>query len=252
MMLRNLVLSCLPVFLTPFMTCAVHAGLISFNPDARLQWHDDFEDNDVTDFSKGAVFHTDTLPDDTVVRRMESGGFYVSSDNFTGNELVRWNNRDVGEQPNWSFVARMTIHGGVMVAVGTSRRDHAAILPENRALRGGSAGDNSQVRSLPNLIGEEILVRMNLFDGDLEASAWLLEDGVPVFLDTVSHSVTVARSRPGLGVGYSDTVETSVTFHEIWVSDSPIEVVPEPPAVALTVFGLFLLAALSQRRRAGC
>lgn len=231
------------------MAAPTYAGLIAWSPDARIKWHDDFEDNDVTDFSDDGVWHISS-PDETVVRRVESGGFYVSSDQFIGMKLDRWDHRDVGARNDWSFASLLTIHSGVFAGVGTTRLDHAAILPGGSSiLRGGNSGDNSVLSGLPNLLGKDVLVRMNLFDGNVEASAWLIEGGFPTFLGSVEHPVVPGLAVPMFGIGNSNDVETSVTFLDAWISDQPIEVVPEPSAIGLACCAL--LAVVFGRRIGG-
>lgn len=226
---------------------------------ANFCWHESFDDwsnipgmgSSVwelhTDRAAGAGFST------------ENGGILLSAD--AGRvvlELVEFGSSPVESAKEWSIRARLSIKssreggdlwagvGSLGVAEGAAGRGPQKVGISARWLN--DRGEYFAVHGTTTVIelDDVMFVQLDLFRREVTLSVW--EDS-PESVQVVvagGYRSPLAESRPFL---YAEGSNVRARIEDVWISDVPIPIVPEPSGLVLT--GLALAASrLLYRKRA--
>lgn len=229
----------LPVAL---LVCLNLAPVTSALGQDLFPFHDNFDDRVINDSSNGGFWNPTILPNGASINA-STGDVVITSTSFTMPELIRIDGTLVRSDTEWSIRARMTIEEGATFAgVGTSAFDHAAFYHERGTpeLRVGSSA-SLEYRQIPfPVFGEELIVQMDAFDGQITGSIWPIDE--PALRVELQATNRPTSTRPSFGaVG-------SATFHEVWIDTVPI---PEPSSVALALTAILPLLCYRPRARQG-
>lgn len=189
--------------------------------------HDNFDDGDVTDATQGGVWQQVNLPPGTTMDASSGDLVFNTENGFTDAALVSFNGDSVRVRGEWSFRARMTVYDGTFAAVGTTAFSHAGLIPaidgEIGRLRVGTRDNNSSVPLGYSYFDQEVMIQLDAFDGMLTGHVWKPDDFVESYR---SHSrpYLIERSQPNFGVNGTNDQPGHVSYHEAWVSTTPLPV----------------------------
>jgi len=207
--------------------------------------HDNFNDGDITAASAGGIWQLRN-PAPGATLDASSGDLVVDSPNgFSLVPLISADGLSIERRSEWSFRARMTVDLRGFAGVGTDVFNHAAL--RDGLLRGGT--DNIEINTVPmryDYLGQEVFLQMDAFNSQVVASVW--KAGDPDSLVQTSRPYLPTNTIPAAGVG-SGGIPGRATYHEVWISSSPLGVIPEPSSFALALCAFVIAALMCCRRR---
>lgn len=241
---------CLLLFALPVSLCA-QEDEGPWHPEATICWHDDFSYGDVTLASEGFALTRD--PRSGLPLEIGSEGVVVATDDrpvrvavmgFDKAEII-----EPGFQGAVSLRIRVTMEeGGIFTVVIGSGDNYASFA---RGPGGQSAfvlPPNGPVELPYDVLRQDISVQIDLFDGEMSSRLWLTEDPEQMTSGTVRVD---GEAKWATLSGSKGAVSSSrITIHEMWISDRPMKIVPEPSgmcAAGLATVGMLAMAKRGEK-----